>query len=426
MNEVDFEVSYEKKSGSVYRNISIGANRFQTRVDDMCENSSAYKSFCASILSKQPEYLSKQKNKKINFIDLFCGGGGLSYGVQESLKALGHSSKLLAACDLDSDALKLIKKHFNPYVIKNNSVETLVKYAVDPSGRLNGFIHSPEILDSEFAQFKGKVDLLIGGPPCQGHSNLNNHTRRADERNRLYYVMPALAIALDIPVVIIENVRQVIHSHEDVVENTKNIFRTYGFKTEEIILDATNFGIAQTRKRHFLVASKRDFDLSVASVVNKLQSDELMTFDDVNTELPPLDFFNKFLEENSDLSSENLKRIDYLISEQAWDLPNKFRPECHREGTTYKSVYGRVFPDKPMGTITTGFNSPGRGRFVHPREKRTINIREAGRIQSFPDYYWKLTEEIGFVRNNYAKIIGDAVPPKMIEPIIFSLSKHFS
>ena len=74
-----------------------------------------------------------------------------------------------------------------------------------------------------------------------------------------------------------------------------------------------------------------------------------------------------------------------------------------------------------MSTVTTGFQSPGRGRYVHPTERRTLTLREAGRLQSFPDWYWKDVDKLGLNRNSLQKIIGDAVPPLMIYPLIFSL-----
>ena len=95
------------------------------------------------------------------------------------------------------------------------------------------------------------------------------------------------------------------------------------------------------------------------------------------------------------------------------------RPDCHKNGHTYGSVYGRLRMDRPAGTITGGFMTMGRGRFVHPTQKRTLTPHEAARIQGFPDWY-RFTDVTGrdLSRRLYEKLIGNAVPPAMGEPPI--------
>src|SRR5690606_30968289 len=96
---------------------------------------------------------------------------------------------------------------------------------------------------------------------------------------------------------------------------------------------------------------------------------------------------------------------------QAHELDLSERPESHRNGTTYMSVYGRMYKDEPAPTITTGFMSPGRGRFVHPTRPRVLTAREAARLQGFPDTY-RFVVDSGSPpgRTLLAKWIGDAVP----------------
>ena len=120
------------------------------------------------------------------------------------------------------------------------------------------------------------------------------------------------------------------------------------------------------------------------------------------------------LEQEPKLSLENQNRLKFLFENNLHDLPNKERPECHQEGHTYPSVYGRLYGDQPLYTITTGFGSPGRGRFIHPHKPRVINAREAARAQAFPDWYWSQIEQLKLSRNNLYKIIGDAVPSLMV------------
>jgi DNA (cytosine-5)-methyltransferase 1 len=111
------------------------------------------------------------------------------------------------------------------------------------------------------------------------------------------------------------------------------------------------------------------------------------------------------------LSEDNRTRIDWLFANDRHELPNEERPDCHKDGHTYPSVYGRMFWDKPSQTITTGFLSPGRGRYVHPTRPRVITPREAARIQAFPDSFRFVVDEQDPPRNALSKWIGDAVPP---------------
>ena len=110
------------------------------------------------------------------------------------------------------------------------------------------------------------------------------------------------------------------------------------------------------------------------------------------------------------LSAENRRRIDFLHDNNLFDLPNEERPPCHQSGTTYRSMYGRMKWDEPAQTLTTGFMTPGRGRFVHPLRRRTLLPREAARLQGFPDSYRFEHADAPIGRSAIAKGIGDAVP----------------
>ena len=104
------------------------------------------------------------------------------------------------------------------------------------------------------------------------------------------------------------------------------------------------------------------------------------------------------------------ERIAFLFENDLHELPDSERPDCHRlKAHTYTSVYGRLYWDRPAPTITTGFGTMGRGRYVHPSEARTITPHEAARIQGFPDFF-----SFGKgSRTLLQKLIGNAVPPKM-------------
>jgi DNA (cytosine-5)-methyltransferase 1 len=112
------------------------------------------------------------------------------------------------------------------------------------------------------------------------------------------------------------------------------------------------------------------------------------------------------------MSEDNVIRINHLFDNELYDLPDSVRPDCHKNGNTYPSVYGRLRWDKPSGTITTGFLTPGRGRYIHPLERRVITPHEAARIQTFPDTFnFVVDPTTPPSRASLTKWIGDAVPP---------------
>ena len=116
----------------------------------------------------------------------------------------------------------------------------------------------------------------------------------------------------------------------------------------------------------------------------------------------------------SEISIDNQNRINYLFDNQEFDLPDLERPDCHKlKDHNYKSVYGRMYADQPAPTITTGFQSPGRGRFIHPTERRGLTPREGARIQGFPDSFRWSGIGLNLTKNKVTRLIGDAVPPNL-------------
>jgi DNA (cytosine-5)-methyltransferase 1 len=377
----------------------------------------------SKLCKRRVEQSGSTMQRQVNYLDVFCGGGGLSLGTTDALRSLGFKARQVGAIDLDGIALSLFKSHFRPLFTSNSDVNEEISYTVDHTGRVEDFIARPIVKDPRLSQFSGRVDLLIGGPPCQGHSNLNNKTRRFDPRNLLYYTMPALALALEIPTVIIENVKSITASIEGVFEKSKAIFESNGYTVYDCVLNAADYGVAQNRQRHFCIATLADAG-DIHGHLEILKTSKL-SFDSVNSHLPKLGFQADFLETDSELSVENNRRISFLHENDLYDLPNSERPDCHKDGHTYPSVYGRIRANEPVGTITTGFGSPGRGRFIHPHDPRMITAREAARLQGFPDWYWEPCDALGIARGHLHKIIGDAVPPPLGQAIVLAAHKCF-
>lgn len=247
-------------------------------------------------------------------------------------------------------------------------------------------------------------DILVAGPPCQGHSTLNNHTRHDDPRNDLYLAVVRAAELLTPAVVIIENVRGVGRDKRNSVERSRQGLARLGYSISEHRIDLSTIGVPQRRVRHVLVATGRPFSWSPPSTVSPMRTvgwaiDDLLESDGAT----PYD-------SASTASSANQARMRWLLENDEYDLPNHRRPRCHHSAHSYISMYGRLRWDEPAQTITSGYGSMGQGRFVHPLRERTLTPHEAARLQFLPDFL-HVSRAPG--RGAWATMIGNAVPPML-------------
>jgi DNA (cytosine-5)-methyltransferase 1 len=349
--------------------------------------------------------------RRLRAVDLFCGPGGFSAGLRMAARAVGVELEVAACVDLDEVALGVFRRNHRPRHTLVRNVDNLVDYSLRFDRDEATFAFTPELLEGVFASLVGRVDVVIGGPPCQGHSNLNNRTRRADPRNTLYLTVPAIGVALGAAVIVIENVPAALSDRGRVVAHAASALRARGYDVDTTVLEANRFGTAQQRKRHFLLASRGEvFALDgLYSALNMPVLDVGDAIGDLEDIIPETLF-----DVPADLSPENKARIDYLFDNGLYILPDAVRPDCHKDGHSYPSVYGRIYPDRPVQTITGGFLTPGRGRFVHPTRRRGLTPHEGARLQGFPDdYCFESLVGDPLFRKDYAKLIGDAVPPPL-------------
>jgi DNA (cytosine-5)-methyltransferase 1 len=366
--------------------------------------------------------------------ELFCGPGGLAHGVSQFCNEAGYVLQCVAAADSDSDAVDVYSQNHGPLdFLHTGLVSDLVAYEIAGNAENATWEVNPE-LTPKWSDLKNEdpIDLLIAGPPCEGHSNLNNHSRRKDKRNASYLDVPALAVALDIPVVIIENVPAAVHDHGRVVQTASRLLQQKGYQVTEGVLKAASMGWPQARSRFFMVARKDTAPLPLEVVAEILS---------LNPEEKPLSAWwaigdlesiepDEHMHRTAAYEDDTVERLEYLHSDEgkaSFDLPPERHNKMHRPSvrkklveqneldpedleTTYRSVYGRMDPKRPAGTITTGFMTPGRGRYVHPTQKRTINPREAARLQGFPDDYRFTINGSPPTSRLLTKWIGDAVP----------------
>lgn len=339
------------------------------------------------------------RQREIRVVDLFSGCGAMSLGIWEASRAIGARMVPVMALDFNETALRVYEDNFRGVWAVSEPVESML------DGALGARVSSTE---RDLIARLGNVDLLIGGPPCQGHSDLNNHTRRRDPKNKLYDRMARFAELVEPTHVIIENVSAVLHDKGKVVDRTVAHLEKLKYSIDSMVVEAVAIGVPQRRRRHFVVAS-RTIQPDIAATIGAFTRSERSVSWAIG-DLARLSQDTTF-DRTGTPSPVNRERIRYLFDKELYELPDEERPDCHRlEEHSYKSVYGRLRPDKPAQTITSGFLSMGQGRYVHPTQRRTITPHEAARLQFIPDFF-DFSSVSG--RTALAEMIGNAVPSKL-------------
>lgn len=341
-------------------------------------------------------------------VDLFCGCGGLTLGLWEACRLTGWQLDIRLAVDTSAEALKVFCTNFG--------CDHKVARTTDAATLFDGSLGEP--LTSKERYWKGRtghVDILVAGPPCQGHSDLNNSTRRNDPRNALYLTTARAVEVLQPTAVFIENVPTVVHDAFRVVQQARGLLTTMGYCVSEARIDVSGLGVPQRRRRHVLVALKgTSFDAAAFAQDLPRLRPALAPFI-AGLEKEPASKTGIYYQTGK-MTDANRLRLRYLFEHKEYDLPDRLRPPCHREKShSYSSVYGRLRPDRTAQTITSGFACMGQGRYVHPTEKRTITAHEAARIQGFPDFF-----DFSSVttHTHLRTMIANAVPPQLTAAIV--------
>lgn len=400
----------DAQDGSLELTVHHGEHNFSRKFKKVIENLPPYEAFWLQFLQGKTKFPTAIGDRSYGVADLFCASGGLSLGFGSAASLLNIPLNYLLGVDIDSRALEVYKHHHGDSETYAGSVEDLVDYQVRDQGDKAYFAYPPKLTAIGENSVTDKIDIVLAGPPCQGNSTMNVRTRYNDPRNKLYLSAVAFAIAVDAEIVLIENVPGVLKDVNGVVYTAIALLESSGYHINGEVLAADKLGWPQTRKRYFLIATKKPKVLSLKeiAVIGRRDAAKLKWLIGDLEELSQRDV----LHSTPVLSDENVERIKYLHLEDKHDLPLHLRPKSHREGTTFTTVYGRLNWDKPSGTITTGFLSPGRGRYIHPTQARCLSPVEAARIQGFPDDYFPIHELVPEIRRmELAKWIGDAVPP---------------
>ena len=342
----------------------------------------------------------------ISAIDLFCGVGGLSYGLIKS------GIKVNAGVDLDSTC---------EFAYSENCNAEFIHESVD---KVEG-----QTLIEKFED-KG-YKLLAGCAPCQPFSSYTySSDKKKDNRWQLLYEFTRLINEIEPDFVTMENVPTLLtFKAAPVFKDFVIKLKKKGYYVWYDVVFAPNYGIPQNRKRLVLLASKHG-DIDLIPPTHK--KEDYMTVKDAIGHLETIkdgEYSKRDIAHKAaKLSELNLKRIRQSKPGGSWktDWDEELKLACHisDKGKGYGSVYGRMKWDEPSPTMTTFCNGIGNGRFGHPEQDRAISLREAAILQSFPEDYKFAPNAESLVSKHVAKHIGNAVPPKLGEIIGISIQNH--
>ncbi len=351
-----------------------------------------------------------ERNKEDNSmpyaaIDLFCGVGGLTKGLEQS------GINVVAGIDFEPSCQYAYEENNNAKFIQRDITTLTPKelVALYPAG-----------LD---------IHILAGCAPCQPFSKYTQRYRKdgyKDEKWRLLYSFGSLAKAIRPQIIAMENVPE--------LEKTA-VFRDFTRELEDCgyhifhkIVYCPDYGIPQSRKRLVLLASLLG-EISLLPATHT--PDNYVTVKDAIGDLPPLIAGstdpNDLLHSATALSEKNLKRIRQSIPGGTWrDWDKELQLKCHKKssGKTYPSVYGRMLWDAPSPTITTQFYGYGNGRFGHPVQDRALSLREGAILQSFPKDYKFVSSTDILNKHKLGLQIGNAVPVRLGKIIGLSILEH--
>ena len=337
----------------------------------------------------------------IAVIDLFCGVGGLTCGLE---KAGLH---VVAGYDVDKEC-EYPYSYNNKAVFINKNIEEITGREIKKL--LRGY----------------QIKVLVGCAPCQPFSR-----HQKDKKNRkkhkdwsLLYQYSRIISEVRPHIVSMENVPEL--KHEKVFQDFVDNLVALGYNVEYNVINAANYGVPQNRRRLILLASRIKKIHLIRPNFSKPKSVK-----DAIGRLPNMEAGknNKKdrLHTSPHLSQLNLQRIRHSSQGGTWrEWPEELRLTCHKKNTgrTYSSVYGRMMWDQPAPTITTQFTCYGTGRFGHPEQDRAITLREGALLQSFPLNYVFIKKEEKINFKKISRYIGNAVPPRLGEIIGLSIQEH--
>lgn len=351
--------------------------------------------------------------KEYRILDLFCGAGGLSWGFHKNK----HFSTVVAL-DFDSNVAQTFKRNMpNAEVIVGDITDSEIKNKVISLAK------------------EKKVNMIAGGPPCQGYSMKGKKLGLADPRNFLFREYLDIVNQIQPEVFLIENVKGLLISSngwfkDEIIQSISKM----DYKVEYGILNAADFGVPQARERAFFICSKeKNIQLPQPTATKKV------TVRDAISDLSYLnsgegEFEQEYIiDAESDyqrMMRENCERLynhkasnhKEIAIEKLKMIPPEKGKECLPDDMIgkqkFKTTWGRLKWDDVSPTIDTRFDASSNGTNNHPYLHRAITPREAARIQSFDDKFIFYGSKV-----HVRKQVGNAVPPLLAKAIADQIEK---
>ena len=291
--------------------------------------------------------------KKHTAIDLFCGAGGLTVGLQEA------GFDVLAGVELNKTAAETYTMNHKNHTIYEQDIREI----------------SPLEMLSKLGLKQGELDLLAGCPPCQGfstHRTRNKGVSVEDERNDLVFEFVRFVAEMLPKTIMMENVPGLFKDHRMVLVINKLKALGYQFTELVAVRNASDYGVPQRRNRMIMMASRLGL---IDAPKNRSEKD----CRDCLAGLEEAGRSGDILHDWETKHSDKVKKIISLVPKNGGsraDIPQEYWLDCHkRSPESYRDVYGRMAWDEVAPTITGGCNNPSKGRFIHPEQDRAITLR---------------------------------------------------
>lgn len=341
---------------------------------------------------------------KPTVIDLFAGVGGLSLGFEM------EGFDILLANEFDQSIATAYKEN-------HKSTNVVV-----------GDITSLD-LSKVFGEYVNKIDVVIGGPPCQGFSQKGKRKTINDERNFLFKHYVKVVKFVKPKYFVMENVPNLLTAEKGFFLNEiKGLFKDYGYSIRYGILNAADYGVPQNRRRAIIIgkylANPPELPLPCKQKVTiwdaisdlaYLESGE-GEFEQEYRNSPKSDYEKKMRKESKILYNHMATKHSALALERLSLIPpnagKEVLPKKHITKSVYSGTWSRMKQNDVAVTITTRFDTPSSGKFTHPFLNRAITVREAARLQSFPDTFKFIGSKM-----SQMKQVGNAVPPLLARKI---------
>lgn len=284
-------------------------------------------------------------------------------------------------------------------------------------------------LQKTFGVYSGKIDVIIGGPPCQGFSQKGQRKTIHDERNFLFKYYVEVVKLVKPRYFVMENVPNLLTAENGYFyREIEELFKSMGYSLKSGVLNASDYGVPQNRRRAVIIGKRdgaapkppmpKNVTVTIWDAISDLaylESGEGSEVQKYRNE--PQSSYQKMLRGDSEALYNHVatKHSGLALERLAMIPPNAGKevlPKEHLTKSIYSGTWTRMRKDEISVTITTRFDTPSSGKFTHPFLDRAITVREAARIQSFPDSFH-------FVGNkgSQMKQVGNAVPPLLAAAI---------